>query len=189
MESTMPRSPLRARSQISWSGDTLIFVLPTCYEMLGFWIEYAYLLETKMSCCSVQASRALLSGSGYVLSEVVVCCLSIVQHAPVLKREPRSVPQVRPYGRTVLKSRLRWSTTWWRGAAFWRRRPVDHWVLAGWINCWVLTGGIDYFLIATPNHDDYSGFVVRISLRTNSDDWVVVDGVLIDGHAGPSNLS
>jgi hypothetical protein len=45
-----------------------------------------------MTCCSVRASRALLIGSEYVLTEVAVCCLSIAQRAPVLEREPRFVP-------------------------------------------------------------------------------------------------
>jgi hypothetical protein len=36
------------------------------------------------------------------------------------------------------------------------------------------------------DHGDSSGFVVRISLRANPDDRVVIDGVLIDGHARPS---
>jgi hypothetical protein len=47
------------------------------------------------------------------------------------------------------------------GAAFCHRRPVDH---------WVLTGGIDRFPIAIPNHADSSGFVVRISLRAT---WMI----------------
>jgi hypothetical protein len=41
-----------------------------------------------MSCCPVGASRALLIGPKFVLSDVVVRCLSIAQHAPVLEREP-----------------------------------------------------------------------------------------------------
>jgi hypothetical protein len=36
-----------------------------------------------------------------------------------------------------------------------------------------------------PNHTDSSGFVVRISLRANLDDRVVIDVVSIGGHAGP----
>jgi hypothetical protein len=154
----MPRSPLRTRSRISWGGDILVVVLPVCYETLKFWIKYAYLLVTKMSCCPIQASRALLIGSEYVLSEVVVRCLSIAQCTPVLELEPRFVPQVRPCGQTVLKFGLGWSATWWRGTTFYRRRPVD---------CWVLARRIDRFPIATSNHADSSGFVVRISLRTN----------------------
>jgi hypothetical protein len=47
-------------------------------------------------------------------------------------------------------------------------------------------GGIDHFPIATLDHVDSSGFVVRISLRANLDDRVVIDGVSIDGHVGPS---
>jgi hypothetical protein len=58
-----------------------------------------------------RASRALLIGPGYVLSEVVVYCLLITQRAPVLEREPRFVPQVQPCGQTVLNSELRWSAT------------------------------------------------------------------------------
>jgi hypothetical protein len=58
-----------------------------------------------------------------------------------------------------------------------RCRPVDHWVLAR---------GIDCFLIATPDHADASGFFVRISLRANPDDWVVIDGVPIGGCTRPS---
>jgi hypothetical protein len=54
------------------------------------------------------------------------------------------------------------------------------------IDLWVLAGGIDRFPIATPNHVDSLGFVVRISHRANPDDRVVVDGVSIDGRAGPS---
>jgi hypothetical protein len=45
---------------------------------------------------------------------------------------------------------------------------------------------MDHFLIATPDHADFLGFVVRISPRVNPDDRVVVDGVLIIGHAGLS---
>jgi hypothetical protein len=36
------------------------------------------------------------------------------------------------------------------------------------------------------DHADSLGFVVRISLRANPEDWVVVDGVPIGGHVGPS---
>jgi hypothetical protein len=36
-----------------------------------------------MSCCPIQVSRALLIGPGYILSEVVVRCLSIAQCAPI----------------------------------------------------------------------------------------------------------
>jgi hypothetical protein len=36
------------------------------------------------------------------------------------------------------------------------------------------------------DHVDSLGFVVRISLRANPDDRVVIDGVPISGHAGPS---
>jgi hypothetical protein len=41
-----------------------------------------------MSYYPIRSSRAMLIGPGYVLSEVVVCCLSIAQYAPVLEREP-----------------------------------------------------------------------------------------------------
>jgi hypothetical protein len=126
-----------------------------------------------MSYCPIRASRGLLIGLEYILSEVVVRCLSIAQCAPVLEREPWFVPQVRPYDLIV----LRWSATWWRGAAYYHCKPVDH---------WVLVGGIDRFLIAASDHVDSLGFVVRISLRANPNDWVVVDGVLIYGRAGPS---
>jgi hypothetical protein len=51
---------------------------------------------------------------------------------------------------------------------------------------WVLTEGIDRFSIAMPDHVDSSGFVVRISLRVNPKDWVVIDGVSIGGRAGLS---
>jgi hypothetical protein len=61
--------------------------------------------------------------------------------------------------------------------AFCRRGSVDRWVLAG---------EIDRFPIATPDHADSLGFIVRISLRANPDDQVVIDGVPIDGRAGPS---
>jgi hypothetical protein len=44
-----------------------------------------------MSYCPVQASCALLIGSEYILYEVVVCCLSIAQCAPVLEWEPQFV--------------------------------------------------------------------------------------------------
>jgi hypothetical protein len=40
-----------------------------------------------MSCCHIWASCALLIGLEYVLSEVVVSCLSIAQHAPILEWE------------------------------------------------------------------------------------------------------
>jgi hypothetical protein len=159
----MLRSLLGARSWISWGRDTLVVILSAYYKTLEFWIEYAY--------------RALLIGPKYVFSEVVVRYLSIAQRAPVLERELWFVLYVRPCGRTTLKFGLRWSMTWWRGAAFCYLRHVDH---------WVLTGGIDCFSIATPDHVDSSGFVVRISLRANPDDRVVIDGVPISGHAGPS---
>jgi hypothetical protein len=145
------RSPLGARSWISWGGDALIVVLPACYEMLEFWIEYAYLLGMKMSCCPVRASHAPLIGPEYVSSEVMVHCLSIAKRAPILEREPWFVPQVQPCDQTVLKSGLRWSATWWRGVIFCHCRHVDRWVLAG---------GIDRFLIATPDHVDSLGFII-----------------------------
>jgi hypothetical protein len=65
----------------------------------------------KIPCCLVRASHALLIELEYVLSEVVARYLLIVPHAPIWEREPPFVPQVRPYGRTVLKSELRWSAT------------------------------------------------------------------------------
>jgi hypothetical protein len=102
----------------------------------------------------------------------VARCLLITQRTPVLKREPRFVLQVHPYGRTVLKFRLKWSMTWWRGAGFYRRRSVDRWILAG---------GIDHFSIAYS-----SGFIVQISVRANPDDQVVVDEVPIGGRGGSS---
>jgi hypothetical protein len=46
-------------------------------------------------------------------------------------------------------------------AAFYRRRPVDRWVLAE---------EIDRFSIATPDHVDSSGFIVQISPRANPKD-------------------
>jgi hypothetical protein len=79
--------------------------------MLKFLIEYAYLLGTNMSCCPVQASNVPLIGLEYVLSEVVVCYLSIAKRVSVLEREPRFVPYAHPCGRTMLKFRLRWSVT------------------------------------------------------------------------------
>jgi hypothetical protein len=130
-----------------------------------------------MSCCTIQASRALLIGHEYVISEVVVHCLSIAQRAPILEWEPRFIPLVRPCGRTVLKSKMRWSVTWWREATFYRCRPVDR---------WVLTGGIEPFLIATLNHANSLGFIVRISPRANPKDWVVIDGVPIGSRNGLS---
>jgi hypothetical protein len=45
-----------------------------------------------MSYCSVRASHALLIELKYILSEVVVHCLSISQYALVWEWEPRSVP-------------------------------------------------------------------------------------------------
>jgi hypothetical protein len=71
--------------------------------------------------------------------------LSIVQCAPVREQESRSVSQVWPYSRTVLKSRLRWSATRLREAAFCHRGPVVRLALAR---------GIDRFLIATLDHVD-----------------------------------
>jgi hypothetical protein len=68
-------------------------------------------MRMKMPCCPLWVSRALLIGPGYVASEVVVHCLSIAQCALAWEREPRSVSQVRLYGRTVLRSGLRWSAT------------------------------------------------------------------------------
>jgi hypothetical protein len=50
----------------------------------------------------------------------------------------------------------------------------------------VLARGIYHFTIAMPYHANSSGFIVRISLRANPDDWVVIDGVSINGHARPS---
>jgi hypothetical protein len=41
---------------------------------------------------------------------VVLRCLLITQRTPVLEREPRFVPLVRPCGQTVLKYQLKWST-------------------------------------------------------------------------------
>jgi hypothetical protein len=125
----------------------------------------------------VWISCALLIGSEYVLSEMVVHCFLIAQSAPVLEREPRFVPRVWPYGWNMLKSGLRWNVTWWRGAAFDCRKPVDRWVHAG---------GIDCFPIATFDHADSSGFKVRISPRTNLGDWVVIDGIPIGSHVKPS---
>jgi hypothetical protein len=119
-----------------------------------------------MSCCPVRACRALLIEHKYVLFEATVCCLSIAQCALILKREPRFVLYARPCGRTVLKFRLRWSAT-------------------GGIDRWVLAGGIDLFPIVAPDHADSLGFVVRISLRANPDDRVVIDGVPIGGRARP----
>jgi hypothetical protein len=130
-----------------------------------------------MLCCHVRACHALLIRHEYVLFEVAVCCLLITQRALVLEREPQFVPQSQPCGRTVLKSGLRWSATWWRGAAFCHNRPVDRWAFAG---------GIDRFPIAMPDHADSLGFIVRISLRANSDDRVVINRVTIGGHAGLS---
>jgi hypothetical protein len=104
-----------------------------------------------------------------------VRCLSIAQCKPIQEQESRYVPQVRPCGRTTLKSELKWSATWWRWATFFHRRLIDHWVLAG---------GIDRFSIATPDHVYSSSFIVRISLRANPKDRVAVEGVLIDGRAG-----
>jgi hypothetical protein len=77
----------------------------------------------------------------------------------------------------MLKSRLRWSAIWLREAAFCHRGLIVRWALAG---------GIDRFLIATLDHADSLGFVVRISLRANPEDRVVVDGVSISGRVGPS---
>jgi hypothetical protein len=71
----------------SFSGGTnaFVFVFSACYETLEFKIEYAYLLGMKMSSCPVRASCALLIGLGYVLPEVVVCCLSIARRfGPVI---------------------------------------------------------------------------------------------------------
>jgi hypothetical protein len=73
----------------------------------------------------------------------------------------------------MLKSRLKWSATWLRGVTFCHRGPVD---------CWILARGIDCFLIATPDHVDSSCFIVWISLRANLDDRIVIDGVSIVGH-------
>jgi hypothetical protein len=102
----------------------------------------------------------------------VTCWLLITQRTLVLEREPRFIPQIRPYGRTMLKSQLKWSTAWWRWAGFYYRRSVDHWILAEWIN---------RFLIAYS-----SGFIVRISVRANPDDRVVIDEVSIGGRVRPS---
>jgi hypothetical protein len=50
-----------------------------------------FLLGTKMSCCPVRASHALLIGLEYALSGVVVHCLSISQRSPIRVWEPRSI--------------------------------------------------------------------------------------------------
>jgi hypothetical protein len=72
----------------------------------------------------------------------------------------------------MMKSQLKWSTTWWKWVRFYRRRFVDRWIFAG---------GIDHFLVA------YSlGFIVRISVRANLNDRVVIDEVPIGGRVGPS---
>jgi hypothetical protein len=102
----------------------------------------------------------------------VTHCLLITQRTSVLEREPEFVPHVRPCDQTVLKSRLKWSTAWWRGVRFYHRRSVNRWILAG---------GIDRFSIACS-----SGSIVRISVRANPDDKVVVDEVPVGGHVGPS---
>jgi hypothetical protein len=102
----------------------------------------------------------------------VACCLLITQLTPILECEPRFISQVHPCGRTVLKSRLKWSTTWWRWVRFYRRRSVDHWIPAR---------GIDSFSIAY-----FLGLIVQISVRTNPDDRVVIDEVSIGGRVGPS---
>jgi hypothetical protein len=54
------------------------------------------LLGTKMSCCPVRASLALLIRLEHVPAEVVVRYLSIAQRTPILDRESRSVQLVRP---------------------------------------------------------------------------------------------
>jgi hypothetical protein len=165
----MLRSPLGARSEISWcSWSALVVVLLAYYETLEFWIEYAYLSQAKMSWCSIQACCALLIVPECVHTKVAVRCLLIAHHTPILDREFRSVPQVRPCGRTMLKSKLRWSAIWWRGATFWRRRLVDRWVHAR---------GIDHFPIVMPDHVDSSGFVVRIPPRINPGDQVLIAGL------------
>jgi hypothetical protein len=107
----------------------------------------------------------------------VVPCLSIPQCTPVLEQEPWFVSQAWPCGRTILKSGLRWSVTWWRRAAFYHRIYVDRWVLAE---------GIDRCPIATPYHADFLGFVAWISVRANPDDRVIINEVLIGSHARPS---
>jgi hypothetical protein len=58
-----------------------------------------------------------------------------------------------------------------------RRRSADRRVLAG---------GVGQFTVAMPDHVDSLDFLVRISPRANPDDRVVIDGVPIDGRAGPS---
>jgi hypothetical protein len=77
-----------------------------------------------------------------------------------------------PLRSAVLKSRLKWSTAWWRGVGFYR-----HWSVVRWI----LAGGIDRFSIAYS-----SGFIIRISVRANLNDQVVIDEVPIGGRVGPS---
>jgi hypothetical protein len=64
-----------------------------------------------MSYWPIQASRALLIGHEYILSEVVVRYLSIAQYTSILEWEPQFIPWVWPCGRTMLKSELRWSAT------------------------------------------------------------------------------
>jgi hypothetical protein len=59
---------------------------------------------------------------------------------------------------------------------------VDRLMRTSSIDHWVLSGGIDYFTIVMPDHADSLGFIVRISLRANPEDQVVIDGVPIDSH-------
>jgi hypothetical protein len=51
------------------------------------------------------------------------------------------------------------------------------------IDRWILAGGIDRFPIDTPDHADSLGFIVWISPRASSEDWVVIDGVPISSRA------
>jgi hypothetical protein len=65
-----------------------------------------------MSCCHVRASRTLLIELEYILSKMIVvrasCLLSAQTRTDLGAGAPISVPQVRPYSQTMLKSGLRW---------------------------------------------------------------------------------
>jgi hypothetical protein len=67
----------------------------------------------------------------------------------------------------------------------WLDEEEPHFVIVGLL-IGRFAGGIDRFLIAMPDHADFWDFVVQISLRANSYDRVVIDGVPIGGRAGPS---
>jgi hypothetical protein len=130
-----------------------------------------------MSCFSIRASCALLIGLEYILFDVVVCCLSIAQHASVWEQEllicpagsalqsDRAEVQVEVECNLIKRSLILSSWTCWSLGIYWRNWPLPDCYAR---SCWF--------------------FRLRCSdlTKANPDDQVVVDGVPIGGRTGPS---